>query len=235
MCTRHRIADSGTARPSLSHSPHGLARLVNGRGAETRPERRRRRRRLGQPTTPQLLVTLSKPICKQGGTLVTASLSPDDRFIIAAGWPDQLLLWSIEEHPNAIRRFGDAGDSINWATLSPDGRFVCRRPLLRHTKSAGRKRLAFFDCRLKPRLQSHTDQCCDQDRGVQLPDQCFCRGQRSRNAVDRIRIAIGYGRESFKAEIDQTGGFACCNSGSQRRLKVDGARNHFQEQFVTYP
>src|SRR5271169_4139168 len=105
--------------------------------------------------------------------------------------------------------------------------------VLRLPGSAWLLSLGLFERLVKPRLQRHTDQCCDQDRGVQLPDQRFCRGQRSRNAVDRIRVAVGYGREGFKAEIDQTGGFPCRNSGSQRRLEVNGARNHFQEQLVT--
>src|SRR5580698_4826061 len=63
--------------------------------------------------------------------------------------------------------------------------------------------LGLFECRVRPRLHGHTDQCGDQDRWVQLPDQRFCRGQRARKAVDRIRVAVRYGRKSFKAEIDQ--------------------------------
>src|SRR5580698_1956979 len=33
--------------------------------------------------------------------------------------------------------------------------------------------IGFFERRVNPRLQGHTDQCCDQDRGIQLPDKRF--------------------------------------------------------------
>ena len=66
--------------------------------------------------------------------------------------------------------------------------------------------IGFFERSVNTRLQGHTDQCCDQDRGIQLPDKRFCRGQRSRNAVDRIRVAIRNGRKGFKTEIDQREG-----------------------------
>ena len=89
-----------------------------------------------------------------------------------------------------------------------------------------------LECRVKPRLQCHPDQGCDQDRGVELPDEGFCRGQRSRHTMDRIRVAVGYGRKGFKAEIDQTARFAGGNSHGERGLEVDGVWNHFQEQFV---
>jgi hypothetical protein len=59
------------------------------------------------------------------------------------------------------------------------------------------------------------DQCCDQNRGVELSDESFRRGQRSRNAMDRIRVAIRHGGEGFKAEIDQAARFACGNSAAR--------------------
>src|SRR2546425_6561678 len=92
--------------------------------------------------------------------------------------------------------------------------------------------LSFCGPCARPRLQRHPDQCCDQDRGVQLPDERFCHGQRSRNAMYWIRVTVTYGREGCKTEVDQTGWFTCGNS-SEGRLEVDCVRNLFQEQLVT--
>ena len=93
--------------------------------------------------------------------------------------------------------------------------------------------LSVFACCVKPRLQCHPDQCCDQDRGVQLSDEGFCRGQRSRNTMYWIRVTVRYGREGFKAEVDQTGRFTCRNSRGEGRLEVDCVGNLFHEQLVT--
>lgn len=49
----------------------------------------------------------------------------------------------------------------------------------------------------------------------------------------RIRVAVRYGREGFKAEVDQASRFACGNSRGEWRLEVDCVGNHFHEQLVT--
>jgi len=67
----------------------------------------------------------------------------------------------------------------------------------------------FLECRVKPLLQCQPDQCCDQDCGVKLSNERFCYGQRSRYAIDRTRVAVGYGRQCFKAEVNQSGRFTC--------------------------
>src|ERR1700733_11557027 len=87
--------------------------------------------------------------------------------------------------------------------------------------------LSFFECRVKPRPQCHADQCCDEDRGVQLPDEGFGRGQRSGNAMDWIRVTERYGREGLKAKADQTSWFACGNPHGEGCLEVDCVGNLF--------
>src|SRR5207253_10274750 len=50
--------------------------------------------------------------------------------------------------------------------------------------------------------------------------------------MDWIRVTVPYGRESCKAEVDQTG-WDTCGNANEGRLKVDGVRHLFQEQLVT--
>ena len=58
-----------------------------------------------------------------------------------------------------------------------------------HSDSTRVLELGFFECRVKARLQGHPDQCCDQDCGVELPNERFRNRQRSRDAMDRIHVA----------------------------------------------
>ena len=95
-----------------------------------------------------------------------------------------------------------------------------------------RGRSAVLERRVEPCLQCHPHQCGDQDRGVQLSNERFGYGQRPRNPIYRIRVAITQGGEGGKAEVDQAGRLTCVST-SKGRLEVDGVGDLLQQQLVT--
>jgi DNA-binding CsgD family transcriptional regulator len=58
----------------------------------------------------------------------------------------------------------------------------------------------------RPGLDRHSDQRGNQDCDVELPDERFGDGQRSRDRVDRLHIAVANGSEGYKAKVHQFSG-----------------------------
>src|ERR1700682_2638048 len=59
----------------------------------------------------------------------------------------------------------------------------------------------------RPRLQYHPDQCCYQDRGIELSNQRFRRCHRSRNPMYWISVIITHAGKRGEDEEDQSAPF----------------------------